>query len=134
MRRSFTISFRIYDGQSQQKNLLILTHIVFNCLGAGCKFICLLQWHLFSSLFLTIGLTYNVISIIISLFKHKLHINDSIPYNSIFLLGGIIIIAVRTLIKICFGVHCQKLNQEIILKLLWKFDDQIDFRILTLKQ
>ena len=59
----------------------------------------------FPHFFLTIGLTYNVISIIISLFKHKLHINDSIPYNSIFWYGGIIIIAVSTLIKICFGVQ-----------------------------
>ena len=47
----------------------------------------------------------NLISIIISLFKHKLHINDSIPYNSIFRYGGIIIIAVSTLSKICFGVQ-----------------------------
>jgi hypothetical protein len=31
LRRSFTISFRIYDGQSQQKNRLILTQSYIYC-------------------------------------------------------------------------------------------------------
>ena len=79
--RSFTISFRIYDGQSQHKNRLILTQLHIYCFQLFRSWLQIHMLIVMAFVFFTFfNNRINLISIIISLFKHKLHINDSIPY------------------------------------------------------